>query len=750
MGKLISFIVLSVSVLSASAGTAGSDMFLSSDSVSRKPHVLREVEIRGVKNIAGASATDAVTRLSAAEVRRLDIAAVKNLGEIAPNFFMPDYGSRMTSSIYVRGLGARIDQPVVGLNVDNIPYLNKDGYDFEIPDIERIEIIRGASSVLNGRNTMGGQINIQTLSPMRVNGFRGMAEYASGNTLNVSAGYYGRLSHPLAMSLTGAYGRTDGFFRNVFDNSKVGAEQRGSVRWKTEYRPSERLSLINTAFFSHSTQDGYPYMSVESGMISYNDTCSYRRSAFADGLTVAWAGKRVVVTSLTSVQYMDDKMCLDQDFLPLSMFTLKQMRKEWTITEDLFTRGTRGDYSWLGGVFAFYRKTDMQAPVTFKDDGISSLIENHRNEINPDYPIHWDTREFTLGSDFDLGVSGVALYHESVYDFDRWRFEAGLRCDVEFSTIAYRSFCNTGYETMHRLENGVERPFSHTDVKIDDRDRLSKTFAEVLPKLTVSYDAGAVRPYLSFTKGYKAGGFNTQMFSDVLQQRIMQMMGISSLYTLDEIVSYEPESSLNYEIGAKSEWLDGSLKIDATAFFIDCRNQQLTVFPPGTTTGRVMTNAGRTFSAGAELSVGWKPAADLSFRLSYGYTDARFRRYDNGRADFKGRRVPYAPSNTLFVAADWRMPSLSFLGVVPSVSADVRGAGNIYWNEANTLSQPFYALASLSVAFTAEKWSLRLWARNLTDAGYDTFYFMSVGNEFTQKGRPRELGLTFRLNLDRD
>ena len=61
---------------------------------------------------------------------------------MAPNFYMPDYGSRMTSSVYVRGLGARMDQPVVGLNIDNVPVLNKDAYDFDVFDIERIEVLR--------------------------------------------------------------------------------------------------------------------------------------------------------------------------------------------------------------------------------------------------------------------------------------------------------------------------------------------------------------------------------------------------------------------------------------------------------------------------------------------------------------------------------------------------------------------------------------------------------------------------------
>ena len=82
------------------------------------------------------------------DLERRHVAALKEVSQVVPNFHTPDYGSRMTSSIYIRGLGARIDQPVMGLNIDNIPYLNKDAYDFDLTDIERIEVLRGPQSCL--------------------------------------------------------------------------------------------------------------------------------------------------------------------------------------------------------------------------------------------------------------------------------------------------------------------------------------------------------------------------------------------------------------------------------------------------------------------------------------------------------------------------------------------------------------------------------------------------------------------------
>ncbi len=708
---------------------------------------LKPIEVLGVKQMAdGGVAVEAVTKISGAEARRLGIEAPKDISLVAPNFYMPDYGSRMTSSVYGGGLGARIDQPVVGLTIDNIPYLNKDSYDFDVCDIAEIEVLRGAQSVLNGRNTMGGQINVRTLSPLSASGWRAMAEYGTANTVKASASYYGKFNEALGMSLAAQFKHTDGYYRNEYDNSLTGRENSGSLRWKTAWQPHRRLSISNTAVASFGRQAGYPYQLLSTGNIDYNDTCAYRRTSIADALTVAWAGKRVIVTSVTSLQYLNDCMNLDQDFTSLDYFTLEQSRREWAFTEDLFTRGSRGIYSWLGGVYAFYKSTDMQAPVTFKDTGIERLIEAHRNAINPDYPIRWDERRFVLGSDFDLRSGGFALYHESAVSIDDWRLEAGLRLDIEKTSLSYHSFTNTGFTTLHRVPDGSTEVYSHTPVDIDDHGDISHTYIELLPKFTISH-SGDFEPYFSFSKGYKAGGYNTQMFSDVLQQRVMSIMGLSELYSFDEVVSYKPEWSLNYELGAHWRLPAARLKLDAALFYIDCRNQQLTVFPPGTTTGRMMTNAGRTRSMGAELSASWHANDDLTVRASYGYTDATFRRYNDGRNDYRGKRVPYAPANTLFAEVNWRISPLTFSGITPSVTATARGLGKIYWNEANTVSQPFYCLPSLSIAFDADKWSLRLSADNITATRYNTFYFVSMGNAFTQRGLPRLLSATFRVRI---
>ena len=110
--------------------------------------------------------------LSLARAENLGVVGIKGMSDVVPNFYMPDYGSRITSSIYVRGIGARMDQPAVGLTVDNVGIMNKNAYDFDVADVAYVEMVRGPQSSLFGRNTMTGMINIRSISPWDYQGWR--------------------------------------------------------------------------------------------------------------------------------------------------------------------------------------------------------------------------------------------------------------------------------------------------------------------------------------------------------------------------------------------------------------------------------------------------------------------------------------------------------------------------------------------------------------------------------------------------
>lgn len=717
---------------------------------------LQEINVTAVKQSLDMNhEPEASTVLSGKDIEQLGIFSMRGVSDVVPNFFMPDYGSRITSTIYVRGIGARMDQPSVGLNVDNVPYLNKDAYDFDISDIASVEMLRGPQSTLYGRNTMGGVINISTLSPMSYQGWRTFLEVGNGGRVKAYVGWYHKFSQKTALSIMGDYGHLEGFYRNEYNNAKTDKENNFSLRTKFQYNPLSRLKIMNVAGANILRQGGYPYEFAGTGKISYNDTCFYRRFTFTDGLTVGYNHEKFTLTSITSIQHINDNMTLDQDFLPESYFTLTQKKKETSFTEEIVFKGNAltGNYHWITGGMGFYKDLDMDAPVLFKDVGIRELIESHRNDANPSYPIKWDSRQFLLSSKFKIPTYGFAIYHESEYQLNNWNFSAALRLDYEKSSMRYQSFCDTGYEVYHLTYEG-EIPFRHVDIYIDDSGKLRKDFLNLLPTFSISYLFNGYRGniYAKFSKGFKSGGFNTQMFSDVLQQRLMNIMGIGSKYDVDDVVSYKPEISWNYELGSHLDFSEVGLNMEISAFYIDCRDQQLTMFPDGTTTGRIMANAGKTRSFGAEFSGNLRITKNLVTNLTYGYTNAKFKKFFNGINNFSGKWLPYVPSHTLFLQGLYTLDlSKKKEGNVSSNSIvfdiNMRGTGPIYWNEENSLRQNFYAQLGASVTWHYHNWEFRVWGKNLTDTDFYTFYFMSMGNEFLQRGRGIEAGISIRWYL---
>lgn len=680
------------------------------------------------------------------QVEQLHLTAPKELSMLVPNLLMPEYGSRMTSSIYVRGMGSRIDQPAMGLTVDNIPILNKDAYDLDLMEISRVEVLRGPQSTLYGRNTIGGVMNITTRSPLDEEGTELRLNYGSGNDFDVRLSshfraYEGDKSR-LGIGVAANYGRMDGLFTNTFTGQKCDWDRTGGAALKVGWEHRNGWLIENSLQLSTLEQGGYPYRSLEEGDIAYNDPSGYERTALWEGLRIRHDGA-IRIESMSSYQLLDDCMTLDQDFRPESYFTLMQQRREHALTQEFIlsprkSRFTR--YSWTSGLFLFGKWSDMAAPVEFKEQGLQELIIDYVEQYTGLTP-HFDHTPFPFESDFDIRTRGAALYHESYLKLGRWFLTLGLRLDGEWATMDYHS------ATPYGCQIGAKRIDP-----IEAEGRLDNSFVELLPKFSVLYRMGAHRLstlYLSASKGYKAGGFNTQMFSDVLQASLMAQMGASfdRHYDIEKVVEYDPEKSWNFEMGGHLHLWQGVLKLDWALFFIDCTDQQLTVFPPGRTTGRMMTNAGRTHSYGAELSATLQPTDHLRLEGSYGYTHATFRDYTSGDKSYRGNFVPYAPSHTLSARAGYEIevgtPWLEC--IIPSI--DLRGAGGIWWNEENSLKQPLYALLGATLRFEHKNYALDIWGRNLTNTRYDLFYFKSVGREFLQQGNPRTFGATLTIKL---
>ncbi|MDE7335047.1 MAG: TonB-dependent receptor [Muribaculaceae bacterium] len=722
---------------------------------------LSEVSVTAIKQ-AERLQTEPVasTTVGANAIERLNITDVKQVSEFVPNFFIPAYGSRMTSSIYIRGLGARIDQPAMGLNVDNIPVLNKNDYDFDFFNIERLEVIRGPQSTLYGRNTMGGLINVYTLSPMHYQGMRLLLEAASFGSWRAAMGLYHKFRPNFALGLDiNAYstrGQTYNLAtKSIFPNQKRRADQAEQYagKLKLAWLPKENVTVDNVLSFSYNRQGGYPYELMGSGEVNYNDTCYYNRTSASEGLTVQWRADDFTFSSITGLRLLNDEMEIDNDFTPQSYFTLNQKIREYSATQDFIFRGNKGGYNWMAGAFGFVQHTRMSAPVHFLKDGIDNLI---LTQIP--MPMTWDSEHFYLYDEFVLPNWGAALYHQSEYTLGDWTFTAGLRLDYEESGMFYDLETSTG-ASMQMGQRAL-----HLSGDVHEHDHLKQHWLELLPKFAVTYRIPSMENsnvYVNVSKGYKAGGYNTQMFSTILQDKLMEAMmesakamvppnvaqmmpSLGSGLSVDEIASYKPEYSWNYEVGGHFSCYGGRILTDLTAFYIDIRDQQLTVFPDGSITGRMMTNAGRSRSVGAEAAITAYPTDRWTARASYGYTNARFLRYDDGGVSYKGKTVPYAPAHTAFASVQYSQPLPMWWLNRIDIEVNGRGVGPIYWNEENTLRQNFYGLLGASVRLQLQKVSLDFWAENILNQRFNTFYFRSIKNDFVQRGTRRTIGLTLR------
>lgn len=722
------------------------------------------------------------------------VVSLNDFSNYTPNLYIPEYGSKMTSSIYVRGLGSRMDNPAVGLYVDNIPYLNKNGFDTDLWDIMRMEVLRGPQSTLYGRNTIGGIINMHTLSPMVYQGTRLSVGYGNGNTFSAKGSTYWRPTEKFAFSIGANWYSTDGFFDNECDSLKDGNSncdwvKSASGRFRIVYKPGKRFTIDNSFMASRVEQGGYAYSlyDTESGVlngVNYNDPSGYVRTSISNGLSLNYQAPGFIFSSVTSWQFLDDKMTLDQDFTSRNMFTMYQAQKEHTVTQDfVFKRnGEAKRWQWLTGLTLFYKNMEMDAPVNFKEDGINSLILDNINSMFQGMPapmntanLSFDEPQFGLLSNFHMPVLGAALYHQSQYSVGKFTFTAGLRFDYECAKIDYCSNSQVDYTYSMKIQMGPAlRPVEvKSTVNTLLEDKLTEHYFEVLPKFAAQYSMGKNgNLYASVSRGFKAGGYNTQMFSDILQNQVKTDLmadlmgkaggalgsmggsmggamggGSSQSYTVEQIITYKPEYSWNYELGAHMNFLDGKLVADAALFYIDCTDQQLTVFPGGTTTGRMMTNAGQTRSYGAEVALNSKVAQGLDLSLSYGYTNAKFVKYNNGQTDFKGKFVPYVPQNTLNATASYTFYRVGNCLDRLSFRAGYNGIGKIYWNEENSMSQNFYSLLNASVHAQKGAFSLELWGKNLTGTDYNAFYFVSVGNTFFSAGKPANYGVTLSVEF---
>lgn len=744
-----------------------------------------------------------ITAFSSMTIERMNIQSLKDFSSLAPNLYIPDYGSRLTSAIYIRGIGSRINSPAVGLNIDNVPYLDKSAFDFDFMDIERVEILRGPQGTLYGRNTMAGLINVYTKSPFRNEGTRIRVGYGNYNAMDFGLSHTHKINEHVAFSLSGQYKGHDGYFTNQYTGKDADDSDLASGRARVNWRLNDRLKIDFTSDFQYSKQNGYPYYlynkeTGESNSINYNDEGSYRRTVSTNSIFLEYKHSRYILSSTTGYQYLNDDMRLDQDFTPLSIFTLQQKQREHSFTQEIaFRSNTPKNFQWVAGLYGFYQSLNTDGPVDFKVDGIKYMIEDQTNTqlaklaaMIPSMPkLSMDVTNPNLLIDgkYKTPSFGLAVFKQMTYNnlFTKGLSGTiGLRLDYEHQKFNHHTYSTDSLRSNITGNMVIQRPpMAGGDLTIPIRKELKFPLdiqgknnmhtVELLPKFELKYDIGdKYFFYGSIAKGYRSGGYNVQMFSNLIQSQLQTktMEGLMSMIPpsvtlpdgmgggssdekvdLNDVISYKPEHSWNYEIGTRANLFDYRLTVDLSAFYIACRDQQIGIVSGY---GRITKNSGRSVSKGLETALHIRPVNRLHFGISYGYTHATFTENNDGEVDYKGKYVPFAPKHTLALTGDYCiLVNRNWLDRI-NLSAQYIGKGKIYWTEANDAYQNFYGLTNTEIRFDKGDLSLSLWGKNIFDQGYQAFYFetmnaenLSKDNGFAEKGRPATFGATIQYKF---
>lgn len=718
------------------------------------------------------------------EMSSLGIDDLSSLSTYIPSFTIPAYGSRLTSSVYVRGIGSRTGSPAVGVYYDGMPLLCKSAINTRFYQTDRVDVLRGPQGTLYGMNAEGGIVRIFSKNPLH---YQGTDVRLSGSTEpggSVEVAHYHRPSERLAFSTAGYYSGGRGFFRNARLDDRADLVNEAGGRARLIWLPTPRLTADITADYQYVNQNGFAYGEYHPDTDTWDDPSTnimngYRRQMVNTAVNMAYDFGCVSLTSVTSYQHLSDLMQMDQDYLPQDYLLLEQRERMNGVVQELTLSG-RGHERWqhTSGVFFSHQWLHTDGPVFFGDAMNNRIIRSMG--MPAAIADNLSLTDNRVPGSFDTPLLNFGVYHESNLRIsDRLTITLGLRYDYQHTAIDYDTEARftLGYSGMMK---GRPISSSHTYQSVLAGDDTHE-YHQLLPKFGLTVNLGrSGNAYATVSKGFRAGGYNLQMFSDIFQteqrslgKEMMTLMSENVMvahtpedYTLvNNTISYEPETSWNYEAGAHLNLFDNRVHADIATFFMQIRNQQLSVMAANYGYGRMMVNAGRSSSVGAELTLrGSGFDGRMTWSGTYGFAHSTFRSYTdvvsvrNGSEtteetrSYRGRYVPFIPRHTFSATADWRFP-ISTTGLLRSLTlgADVSWQGKTWWDADNTVCQPLYATLGAHAVFNLGSVRVRLWGRNLTDTKYNTFLVSSsvdgVGRQFAQRGLPVHGGVDVNIAL---
>ena len=665
------------------------------DSSANKNVPLDEIVVTDFKQNKRNLTSTAVSTINVQQLHNQQIVNLKELTAVMPNFYMPDYGSYANTPVYIRGIGTKSKGSAVGFYVDGVPHFESSAFNIDLSDIAAVNVFRGPQGTLYGRNTIAGIINVYTHNPLDYQRTRIKVGYGRYNDFIAQASNYAKISEKFGISTAASYHHNDGMFTNHFLNEKADKLNEGEGRIGLYWRPTTNWLLHLNSTLTYSEQNGYPYapydiVKDELLPIRYNRNSTYRRLISSTGLNAQYENNHISFNSQTSYQFIKSHQGLDQDFTPQDVYFVDNSYHQNMLSQELTLKSNdKGRYQWIIGLFGMLLHSNQFAETSYF------------------------TRDFSTPTTYKNPTAGYAIYHQSSYNI--WRgmsATVGLRFDYEHAKTTYNQDKTT-------LSTGVT---THAKDCVS-----SASFRQFTPKFTLQYLTNKDNLYyISITRGYKPGGFNT-------------------IFKTDAERTYDPEYSWNYEVGTRLKFLNGRLTAEADLFYIDWRHMQTTYTVPGV--GNVIANAGHTDNKGFELSLAYHPIKSLQLNLNYGYTHARYLEYKkSAREDFSGNRLPMVPNHTLSLNGTYTiMPAGWFDKII--FNTGLTGLGRIYWADDNIVRQNFYATLNAKVSLTKGIFTWEVWGKNLTATDYMAYGFKASQGNYAQRGKPLTFGTAVSVSF---
>ena len=361
--------------------------------------------------------------------------------------------------------------------------------------------------------------------------------------------------------------------------------------------------------------------------------------------------------------------------------------------------------------------------------GVFYLNEKGTQIYNPAVVATGDSINENVKTD----TKSYAVYAEGTWNFtDQWSATLGGRWTKDKKKFSEDCVATIGTPIPPPgSPPGTPAPFPtclNASFQIADwSTALDKSFQEFTPRAVVQYQLNEGTSFFaSYSKGFQAGGFQTLCF------------GIE--VCVNEI--YDPQKVDNYELGAKTEFFDRTLRTNVALFYADYKDMQQTgigtaspVFP--------VINVGDASVTGLELEMNWSPTESFNAFLigAYAKDDISSEAQDNLPPSNVGE-LPGLPETTLRVGGDWRagiFGSWDFL-----VGADVNYVDEYYATINNTLKVPSYTRVNgfIGIDQPDGNWSIVLRGKNLSDEENYVSGIAGAGTNIRTPLPPREYMLT--------